>query len=34
VTVRFNGEVIDKSAFNRGNNTARFLVDASGVRAP
>lgn len=34
VTVRFNGEVIDKSAFNRGNNTARFVVDAAGVRAP
>ncbi len=34
VEVRFNGEVIDKSAFTRSNNTARFVVDASGVRTP
>ena len=34
VTVEFNGEEIDKSAFTRSNNTARFAVDASGVRAP
>ena len=34
VEVRFNGERIDKSDFTRSNNTARFVVDASGVRAP
>jgi len=34
VTVEFNGEEIDKSAYTRGNNTARFVVDASGVRSP
>lgn len=34
VEVRINGEVVDKSAFTQGNNTARFLVDGSGVRAP
>ncbi|MDZ7788556.1 MAG: DUF4115 domain-containing protein [Halofilum sp. (in: g-proteobacteria)] len=34
VTVEFNGEEIDKSAFTRSNNTARFVVDASGVRSP
>jgi cytoskeleton protein RodZ len=34
VTVELNGEEIDKSAFTRSNNTARFVVDASGVRAP
>jgi cytoskeleton protein RodZ len=34
VTVRFNGEEIDKSTFTRGNNTARFLVDAAGARQP
>lgn len=34
VDVRLNGEEIDKSAFTRSNNTARFVVDASGIRAP
>lgn len=34
VTVRFNGEEVDKSAFTRGNNTARFLVDSAGARGP
>lgn len=34
VTVRFNGDTIDKSDFTRGNNTARFVVDAAGVRSP
>jgi hypothetical protein len=31
VTVEVNGETIDQSRFNRSNNTAHFLVDATGT---
>ncbi len=33
VTIRFNGESVAKSGFTRDDDTARFLVDASGARA-
>lgn len=32
VRIRFNGESVDKSRFTRSDDTARFLVDASGAR--
>lgn len=31
VSIRFNGETIDKAAFTRSDRTARFLVDTSGA---
>ncbi|MDZ7749818.1 MAG: DUF4115 domain-containing protein [Halofilum sp. (in: g-proteobacteria)] len=32
VEVRFGGEAVEKSAFTRSDNTARFLVDGRGAR--
>ncbi len=34
VTLLFQGETHDQTAFNRANNTARFAVDGSGLRRP